>query len=132
MNEKYNSLIVSIVSLLILIILLIIPKINEGKKVGVKDRFNNNLKTIRSTMSKGFKLESSNYLSNGIINYVYKNDKNGNCVTFFIDNNTGDVVSYRRIIKSKFNKDFDEVEQRLLNENIINKMKNILNLLLMQ
>ena len=70
MNEKYNSLIVSIVSLLILIILLIIPKINEGKKVGVKDRFNNNLKTIRSTMSKGFKLESSNYLSNGIINYV--------------------------------------------------------------
>ena len=116
MNEKYNSLIVSIVSLLILIILLIIPKINEGKKVGVKDRFNNNLKTIRSTMSKGFKLESSNYLSNGIINYVYKNDKNGNCVTFFIDNNTGDVVSYRRIIKSKFNKDFDEVEQRLLNE----------------
>ena len=116
MNEKYNSLIVSIVSLLILIILLIIPKINEGKKVGVKDRFNNNLKTIRSSMSKGFKLESSNYLSNGIINYVYKNDKNGNCVTFFIDNNTGDVVSYRRIIKSKFNKDFDEVEQRLLNE----------------
>lgn len=116
MNEKYNSLIVSIVSLLILIILLIIPKINEGNKIGVKERFNNNLKTIRSTMSKGFKLESSNYLSNGIINYVYKNDRNGNCVTFFIDNNTGDVVSYRRIIKSKFNKDFDEVEQKLLNE----------------
>ena len=44
MNEKYNSLIVSIVSLLILIILLIIPKINEGNKIGVKERFNNKKK----------------------------------------------------------------------------------------
>ena len=116
MNEKYNSLVVSTISLLVLIILLIVPTINKKKEVGAKERFNNNLKTIKSTISKGYKLEASNYLSNGIINYVYKDERTNKAITFFLDTKSGDVVSYRRIIKSKFNDEFDEVEQKLLNE----------------
>ena len=115
MDKKYHDFFVIFVAFLFLIVLLIVPKVTNIGNLNKESKLKTNLSNIRSSMSKGYKQIASNYLSNGVINYVYTNNQTGEYVTFFLDNKTGDVVSYKAILKNNAYKDFDNKEKELLN-----------------
>lgn len=114
MNKIYHDYFVIFVAILFLIVLLIIPKFTGNGQLKPEDKFKNNLSNIRSTISKNYKQVSSNYLSNNIINFVYKNDLSEDYITFFINSKTGDIETYKAILKKDSYKKFDETVDKLL------------------
>ena len=116
MKKKFDSLVIIAISFFILLILTLIPSFNKTKTLDAEHKFYRNFHTITTSISKGYKLESNTKLSNNIINLVYKNNDTNDYVTYFIDSSTGNVVSYKSLIKPKFLDEFNKVEEKLLKE----------------
>jgi peptidoglycan/xylan/chitin deacetylase (PgdA/CDA1 family) len=116
MKKKFDSLVIIAISFFILLILTLIPSFNKTKTLDAEHKFYRNFHTITTSISKGYKLESNTKLSNNIINLVYKNNDTNDYVTYFIDSSTGNVVSYKALIKPKFLDEFNKVEEKLLKE----------------
>lgn len=116
MKKDSYSFITIIVAFLLVLLLSFIPKSNFEKKVISEKHVENSIKTISSKVGDDYKLLSKIELSSEIINLVYENANKDDYKSYFIDKNSGEILNYKSIFKSKTDKLFDEVEYRLLYE----------------
>lgn len=116
MKKDSYSFITIIVAFLLVLLLSFIPKSNFEKKVISEKHVENSIKTISSKVGDDYKLLSKVELSSEIINLVYENANKDDYKSYFIDKNSGEILNYKSIFKSKTDKLFDEVEYRLLYE----------------
>ena len=114
MKKDPNSIITIIVAFLLVLILSFIPKINLEKKVLSEKRVFNSLSAINKEVGENYEEITNIELSSDIIHIAYKDKEKDDYKSFFIDKNSGETLSYRSIFKSKSEKLFDEIEEKLL------------------
>lgn len=114
-KEPYSVITITIAFLLVLL-LSFIPKFNLEKKILSEKHVKNSMNTIALSIGNNYKEVNKRELSSDIINVLYENKDTGDYKSFFIDKNSGEVLSYKKIFKNKSEDLFKEVEYRLLYE----------------
>lgn len=114
--KSINSLIILSISLILVFILLMIPSKTLKREQKLVDNLFSSYVSINKEITSGFRLEKDINLSNNIHNLVYYNEETNTHQAYLIDRKTGKLVDYKALLKNNFYDEFNDIEQKLLNE----------------
>ena len=116
MNKKNYDIITILCAFLIVILLSFIPKSNVEKTIVSENKFSKNMKYITNKVGNNYTLVNRIELSNDIVNILYKNNETDDYKSYFIDKESGEIVTYKTLLKAGAEDLFRETELKLLNE----------------
>ena len=103
-----------IISFLIILVLLLIPDKEQKKEMSYQKTLYSSFKQITTKTNDVYKLASQTEYANGILNLLYYNKDSDDYLSFFIDKEKGNLVTFDRLLKDNSLDKFNEVEHKLL------------------
>lgn len=103
-----------IISFLIILVLLLIPDKEQKKEMSYQKTLYSSFKQITTKTNDVYKLASQTEYANGILNLLYYNKDSDDYLSFFIDKEKGNLVTFDKLLKDNSLDKFNEIEHKLL------------------
>lgn len=103
-----------IISFLIILVLLLIPDKEQKKEMNYQKTLYSSFKQITTKTNDVYKLANQTEYANGILNLLYYNKDSDDYLSFFIDKEKGNLVTFDKLLKDNSLDKFNEIEHKLL------------------
>lgn len=113
MKDK-SLFIIVIVSFIAMLLLLLIPDKKHQKELNYQNNLYLSFKQITTKTNDVYKLAYENEYGSNILNLLYYNKHSDDYLSFFIDKDSGRLVTFSKLLKKGYIDKFNEVERKLL------------------